>query len=623
VKKLLSALSLCLMCLPLYGAYTFVDISGACNMGFRDEVAGDKKGGWTDQGPFQDLSSLPVSKTMFAGVEFKLINPDANGGKSCMMFNGAERDYFAKEASVRINKKAKYIYILHSAAWVPEEGVVDVGSVRINYADGASQPIAIRSGEHLRDWDFPDDLPNGKIGWTGISRWRYVGLYVSKLVNPSPEKEINRFTLKAGSGPVWGVLALSLSDKNVEPKTETVRITYDGMEPGAAWRAEAEKRIDELRKESLKVNVVDSAGNPVKDASVKVKMTRQEFGFGTCVNDRSLEGNSKDAVNYRKYLKEWFNIAVMENSLKWGSWEKNRERPIKSVDWLNANGIPVRGHNLVWPSWKYLPEGLEKLKNNPKQLKKRIEEHIKDEVTAMKGKVFAWDVINETYNNHDLMDILGKGICVEWFKLARKYDPAPVLFVNDYGILEDDKPHVDYYEQYIAGLLKDGAPVGGIGMQSHFYARLIPPKRLLELLDRFGRFGLEIDVTEYDAYLQGFVADREQLAADYMRDFMTAMFSHPAVKNILIWGFWEGAHWRPSTALIRRDWSLKPSGRMWEELVLKKWRTNASGQTDIKGEYAVRGFLGDYDITVEFKGKVKTIKSKLAKGSPTITVKLD
>ena len=121
---------------------------------------------------------------------------------------------------------------------------------------------------------------------------------------------------------------------------------------------------------------------------------------------------------------------------------------------------------------------------------------------------------------------------------------------------------------------------------------------MLSGLDRFARLGLPIAITEFDIN-----SEDEQLQADYTRDFLTACFSHPAVSEIVTWGFWEKRHWFPKAALWRADWSLKPNGKAWVELTTRKWWTQASGTTDSQGRYGARGFLGQYRVTATYKGK--------------------
>ena len=110
------------------------------------------------------------------------------------------------------------------------------------------------------------------------------------------------------------------------------------------------------------------------------------------------------------------------------------------------------------------------------------------------------------------------------------------------------------------------------------------------------RVGYEPQVTEFDVHTFD-----EQLQADYTRDFMTLVFSHPSTTGIITWGFWEGKHYIPNAALHRRDWSLRPAGVAWYDLIFRQWWTPAQqGVTDARGEFQMRGFHGDY--VVEARG---------------------
>jgi hypothetical protein len=63
----------------------FISLREAANMGFADPVARDGKGGWTDQGPRNDLAPFPVGKRLFGVVPFEILSPASNGGRSCVV----------------------------------------------------------------------------------------------------------------------------------------------------------------------------------------------------------------------------------------------------------------------------------------------------------------------------------------------------------------------------------------------------------------------------------------------------------------------------------------------------------------------------------------------------------
>ncbi len=454
-------------------------------------------------------------------------------------------------------------------------------------------------------------------------QWRRIDVpFVAVEDGPAGQ---TRISFRLGYAPqvidIGGVSVVNYGDKVALGDLPRTRATYAGREPDAAWRKEARARIEKIRKADLAVTVTDKNGKPLAGANVQVRMKRHAFPFGSAVAAEMLLGDSPDQRRYQEMVPRLFNRVVMENDLKWPGWEANRERALQGVAWLRERGIEVRGHTLVWPSWRWLPKDLPTLKDDKAALARRVRDHITDEAGALRGQLVEWDVVNEPYRNHDLMDILGYDAMVEWFQLARAADPKPRLFLNDYPPLDGAataNAHLNNFEKNLRFLQDGGAPLGGVGFQCHFGGSVIPPARVLSGLDRFAKLGLPIAVTELDINTTD-----EELQADYLRDFLTAAFSHPSVNSIIMWGFWEGRHWLPNAALWRRDWTIKPNGQAWLDLVQKAWWTNADAKTDGQGAYQTRGFLGDYEITVTANGKTRSVPAKLATGGTKLTVALE
>jgi GH35 family endo-1,4-beta-xylanase len=378
-----------------------------------------------------------------------------------------------------------------------------------------------------------------------------------------------------------------------------VSTVYPGGEEGAAWRYAAFDRIERIRKGDLTVKVTGTAGQPLPGAEVRVRMKRHAFGWGTAVaagmllgTDRNL--NPDDVARYRQAILDNFNMVVFENDLKWPEWERNPQRALDGIAWMRERGIHrIRGHNLIWPSWRHMPASAESLRNHPEALRARINGHFASILSATAGLIAEWDVVNEPYTNHDAMDVLGWDEMAEWFKLARRHDPETALYINDYGILSAggvDFAHQNHYFRTIQRLDELEAGVQGIGMQGHF-ASPTPPERMLAILDRFAKLGKAIAITEYDLDTLD-----EPLQAKFTEDLMIVCFSHPAVRQFLMWGFWEGRHWKPPGAMIRRDWTSKPMHDVWRSLIYRYWWTNESGQTGEDGRFEARGFLGDYEV---------------------------
>jgi GH35 family endo-1,4-beta-xylanase len=404
-------------------------------------------------------------------------------------------------------------------------------------------------------------------------------------------------------------------------------ITYTGRESNAAWRTAANQRIDQYRKGNLAVHVVDANGSPVTGASVKVDMQKHAFNFGTAVDAATMTQNNADGQKYRQAVTNGdFNQVTFGNNLKWNHWENATERDtitVPTLKWVREQGLAFRGHNLIWPSWGNLPPDLVNLQNDKPALRSRIDNHITDEAGTLTGDVDRWDVVNEPYSEHNVQDILGPDEINRWFVLAKQADPKARMVLNDYGVIENagwSKRHQDYFFN-LAKRIKDGGyPIQGLGLESHFTAlQPTPPADLYNLLNRYASLGLPLEATEFDI-----VTPDEQLQADYTRDFMTVLFSHPDVTAISTFGIWEKNIWNPLAALYRPDWSLKPNGQVWHDLVTRQWWTNAAGTSDTSGDYTARGFLGDYLVTVTANGATEQVRVHMpANTGASVTVVAD
>jgi GH35 family endo-1,4-beta-xylanase len=481
-----------------------------------------------------------------------------------------------------------------------------------------------------------------------------VGLILEQSADPYDKALARRFdvgsawqrldvaaTIKAGFGRVGAHVALRLGyfQQTVEIGGVELRrfdsplplaalpqtpLTYRGRQSDAAWRSQADQRIESLRKAPLAVRVTDSSGQTVSGAQIHVHMLRHAFAFGCAYNDSRFPADaveSTDDLAYQQHFTQLFNTGVDEAGMKWPNWVDPavRRSTLRALQWMRDHDIDVRGHCLIWPGWRHLPPDLRALANDPAALEHRIEDHIHDEAGALAGQVVEWDVVNEPYLNNDLMHILGDDALGNWFKVARQADSSARLYLNETNVPNSPPrdPRYDALYNRVQTLQHQGIPIGGIGMQAHFGDNLIAPVDLLAIYDRFATLELPIRITELDID----VAD-EQLQADYFRDFLTASFSHPQINGIVLWGFWAAQHWRPDAALYRKDWSLKPNGQVWKDLVLGKWWTNAEGVSADDGTFSMRGFLGDYEAIVTVGQRTRTVEFSLPKGGRAVDISL-
>ncbi len=195
---------------------TPLDLRQAVNMGFADEVANDGKGGWSDQGPDNDLRMIPVGKQRWGGLNFNIIDPAKNNGKSCIMLAGKNREYFPNEAGsdIKGNIQGKFLYLIHAMAW-PGKGN-DIGKVTVTYRDGTSSVLPVRKSD-VGNWWSPAPRDNGEVAWVGENSNAYVGLYRSTYA--LEDKPLKRIDFTSAGTSVWGIVAASVSEQQM-PKIQ-------------------------------------------------------------------------------------------------------------------------------------------------------------------------------------------------------------------------------------------------------------------------------------------------------------------------------------------------------------------------------------------------------------------
>ncbi|MBN2642369.1 MAG: hypothetical protein JXR78_12010 [Victivallales bacterium] len=187
-----------------------VDLSKNVNMGFKDDQANDKTGGWTDQGE-NDLSSFKPGIRYFEGVKYNIIDPTENHGRSCLIFANAARPYFLKDIKIPVDHiRGDYIYVLHALAWASGRKN-QVGSIIIHYADNTTEKISIMETKDASDWWKPYGCDNASLCWTGKNKFSDIGLYQSRF--RIQNKPITDITLQTSQNSVWAVVGLTIGEK--------------------------------------------------------------------------------------------------------------------------------------------------------------------------------------------------------------------------------------------------------------------------------------------------------------------------------------------------------------------------------------------------------------------------
>ncbi len=193
--------------------FTRIDLHDIANTDFAGESKGDVPG-WTKQGTENDLSVIPTGELNYNGVPFTIIDPDKNNNRACLGL-ATDPDY-AQQKTIKVNKKARSLYILHTLAGGGLAGWLD-----IEYTDGTTHREYVRSGKNVKNWWSPKNGSYSrrsgwsyKVAWSGMNASTTVGVYAWPLDNPYPDKEIKNLNFIHSNNPVkWFVLAVTLSDQ--------------------------------------------------------------------------------------------------------------------------------------------------------------------------------------------------------------------------------------------------------------------------------------------------------------------------------------------------------------------------------------------------------------------------
>jgi PA14 domain/Glycosyl hydrolase family 10/Fibronectin type III domain len=419
-------------------------------------------------------------------------------------------------------------------------------------------------------------------------------------------------TIDVGGAAILNYGAGSISQL---PATTPISYDYEGRRVNGTgspqWYVDAQARIEQHRKANLNVTVRNSAGALVNGATVQFKMRQHEFEWGSQALAYDLYTRS-DRAQTRRTLEDMYRDgtnkrlnAMVLGDLKW-DYELIPET-MSALQWYRDLGMHSSiGHTLMWGDRSSIPAGQDNLT--------AIRSHITALAQRYAGALEGWDVLNETYGRRVWEDQLGyAGFVSEvktWFDLAKAPDVNNKLWLNDNNILSGgglDQNRIDYYIKLINDLKAAGAPVYGLGAQSHFgndgQRQFTPPDQVYRNLEEItSATGVKMRVSEFDMYNGA----SDAYDADYMRDFMTVVFSHNDVDGFYSWGMGDSNHWQNDGPWYDANWNLKPAGQAFLDTIFNTWWTDSTTSTNASGVASVRGFKGSYDIVVT-SGGVTTV----------------
>ena len=369
--------------------------------------------------------------------------------------------------------------------------------------------------------------------------------------------------------------------------------------------------------ESL-VKVLDKNGNPIANKELVLNQKSHQFLFGSGAFDfLEYEGKKGDPDRLEKWL-ALLNYGTLP--FYWGRYEPVEGEPefesrMDAAKILRSNNVTIKGHPLCWHTvcadWlmQYPDEVI-----MDKQLAR-----INRDVTAFKGTIDFWDVINEVvimpvFDKYDnavtrLCKRYGRvNLVKEVFAAARAANPEGTFLINDFNTSPQ-------YEKLIEECLDAGVEFSAIGIQSHQHQGYWGEEKLRDVLKRFGRFGLPIHFTEntlisgeiMPAYIEDLndwqvdewptTPEGEARQAKEWEEMYRILFADPNIKAITGWDFADGAWLNAPSGLVTVDNRCNPAYNKLKSLVKGEWWTEGEViRTNEDGIVAVKGTKGTYEI---------------------------
>jgi endo-1,4-beta-xylanase len=246
------------------------------------------------------------------------------------------------------------------------------------------------------------------------------------------------------------------------------------------------------------------------------------------------------------------------------------------VAFAQVHGMVVRGHTLVWHN--QVPKWVSETNLAPPQLATILESHIHTVMSHYASKVYAWDVVNEAFNDDGTMRHtlwydqpgIGAGNGTKYieqvFRWAHDADPGAKLFYNDYDTEVVNKKSDAIYDM-VKDFKKHGVPIDGVGFQFHLSLKFDDPAKLESAarnFERFAKLGLELHITELDIRLNDSTPASLAAQAKLYGEITNLCVQQPACKLIQTWGFTDQHSWIPGF-YKGQGWAL-----LWDDKYQKK-----------------------------------------------------
>jgi endo-1,4-beta-xylanase len=302
------------------------------------------------------------------------------------------------------------------------------------------------------------------------------------------------------------------------------------------------------------------------------------------------------------FIVKHFNSITAENAMKMSAIHPSENQYYwkdadSIVNFAIKNKLKIRGHNLCWhkqvPNWMFYDDNHNLVSKGV--LLSRLKAHIFNVVGRYKGKIYAWDVVNEAVddNNNQFLrnslwyQITGEDFITKAFEYAHEADPKAILFYNEYGTETQGKR--DRVYKLLKQLVDAKVPVHGIGLQGHWSIYYPSQQELITSIEKFASLGLKVQITELDMtvykWKEKTLSDKpeeanmlppaieQQQADQYARVFKVFRDYKDVISGVTFWNLSDKHTWLDNTPVPGRknypllfDINYQPKKAYWSVL---------------------------------------------------------
>lgn len=354
--------------------------------------------------------------------------------------------------------------------------------------------------------------------------------------------------------------------------------------------------------------------------AVRVEQTHHKFLFGSAAFWLTARLPAEVRATLEARFLALFNAATLP--FYWGRYEPEEGRPAEAMTkeaalWCHEHGIVAKGHPLCWHTvcadWLLAYD-------TPTILNKQMA-RITREVTEFRGLIDTWDVINEVvimpvFDKYDnavtrLANYLGAvELTLRVFKRARESNPEATLLINDFDLSPA-------YEALIEELLERGCPIDAIGLQTHQHQGYRGAEYMIDVIDRFAKFGKPlhftentlvsgqlmpaniVDLNDYQVKTWPTTPEGEARQLAEVEEMTSLIYARPEVAALVWWDMVDGGWLGAPAGLIRQDLTPKPAYLRLQELVKGEWWFGKTALAlDAQRQLHMRAPEGSYRLQV-------------------------